>query len=724
MPKRRQQRAQQDDGDDGMPSDDEIQIFHRDRTEKMIGAEGGGGGSDDESSESEVDEVLAMTSTQTSSDEDEDEDGGGRGGNGDDDDDSDADGDEDDEAKKTGTKGWGKKRSAFYDGADYEDASGDSDDAEYDALEAEEEEAKRLQQSRAKLLQSSDFGEDEDDATMIMPKKKASGSSSSKKKGGRKGRGAAAGEDDAETLSKDLSLLNDAEKLQLLTNDAPELLELLNSFTSSLTEIRRQIQPLVQQVKDGKLPTSKGSSFLEVKFHLLLSYCINVVFYMLLKAKGESVRDHPVIETLVKLRVLIEKCRPIDKKLKYQLDKLLAAAANPGGAAARGALAHKPRPQQLVGDDDEEEEEEEKGEGDAGAAASAKLYQVPKFSAAGYDASGAGAKELRKAQAKRGRALKSDLIKSMQEEFGEAPREIKGYDDSGLRGKAQEATKEAAERERYEEDNFIRLTLSKKDKAKEKLRQKAANGLMTDEFDTAQFSSLAGLAADDGGAAQRSRAQAGEDKKRRALAKYLNDIEQKQKSAARKNRGGSSKSADSDASFEPQAKKRRKPSYDVAAEDDGTDLPHSDNFGGGGDSGSGSGGGGGGGNDSGSDDDFYKVTAAEQNAKKAAKKARKAAGAKELDAARDDAFRSDRADPDSKRAASSAIIKNRGLTPHRKKIDRNPRVKKKVKYAAKVKKGRASGISGTRVDTSVGGASHYSGEGTGINTKISRSQRF
>lgn len=232
--------------------------------------------------------------------------------------------------------------------------------------------------------------------------------------------------------------------------------------------------------------------------------------------------------------------------------------------------------------------------------------------------------------------------------------------------------------------------------------------MLSDEFDTEQFSSLAGLITDDRDGKRLSKAQAREDKKRRSLAKYLNDIEQKQKSVSRAKRN--QKSADSEASFEPKQKKRAAPSYDLPEELD-ENAPGAENFGGGGE--------GGGGSDD--EDDFYQKTAAEQNAKKQDKADRRAKGAAELGEARD------RLDPKSKggkRAANSQIIKNRGLTPHRKKIDRNPRVKKKVKYAKKVKQGKASGISGTRVNTSVGGASHYSGESTGINAKISRSQRF
>jgi len=46
-----------------------------------------------------------------------------------------------------------------------------------------------------------------------------------------------------------------------------------------------------------------------------------------LKAEGKPVKDHPVIDQLVKLRVLLEKVRPLDQKLKYQIEKLLKIAA-------------------------------------------------------------------------------------------------------------------------------------------------------------------------------------------------------------------------------------------------------------------------------------------------------------------------------------------------------------------------------------------------------------
>ena len=84
--------------------------------------------------------------------------------------------------------------------------------------------------------------------------------------------------------------------------------------------------PACLQVRTGALATAEGISYLEAKHLLLLNYCMCIVFYLLLKAEGRPVREHPVIVRLVELRAYLEKIRPIDRKLQYQMDKLLLAA--------------------------------------------------------------------------------------------------------------------------------------------------------------------------------------------------------------------------------------------------------------------------------------------------------------------------------------------------------------------------------------------------------------
>ncbi|ELP87814.1 hypothetical protein EIN_273410 [Entamoeba invadens IP1] len=46
-------------------------------------------------------------------------------------------------------------------------------------------------------------------------------------------------------------------------------------------------------------------------------YCVN-------KAMGQDMSSSPIIDRLIYLRVLIERTKPIEKKLRYQIDKLLS----------------------------------------------------------------------------------------------------------------------------------------------------------------------------------------------------------------------------------------------------------------------------------------------------------------------------------------------------------------------------------------------------------------
>jgi U3 small nucleolar RNA-associated protein 3 len=73
---------------------------------------------------------------------------------------------------------------------------------------------------------------------------------------------------------------------------------------------------------------------------------------------------------------------------------------------------------------------------------------------------------------------------------------------------------------------------------------------------------------------------------------------------------------------------------------------------------------------------------------------------------------------DGKRAISYAILKNKGLTPHRKKEQRNPRVKQRNKYVKAQKRLKSQ----TQVVRPQGGT--YSGEATGIKKNISKSVLF
>ena len=45
-----------------------------------------------------------------------------------------------------------------------------------------------------------------------------------------------------------------------------------------------------------------------------------------MKLSGQSIQNHPVIENLIELRIVLEKLKPLEQKLKYQIDKLIRAS--------------------------------------------------------------------------------------------------------------------------------------------------------------------------------------------------------------------------------------------------------------------------------------------------------------------------------------------------------------------------------------------------------------
>jgi hypothetical protein len=76
-------------------------------------------------------------------------------------------------------------------------------------------------------------------------------------------------------------------------------------------------------------------------------------------------------------------------------------------------------------------------------------------------------------------------------------------------------------------------------------------------------------------------------------------------------------------------------------------------------------------------------------------------------------------EPGRKRAATNEIMANRGLTPHRKKENKNPRVKKRLAFekAVVARKGQVR-------DVISGADGAYGGELTGIKSNLSKSRRL
>ena len=126
------------------------------------------------------------------------------------------------------------------------------------------------------------------------------------------------------------------------------------------------VERLRDMLEEGN--TEKGLSILELKNNLMLEYLANLSYVALRKTEGMKIENDPAIERLVTNRTVLEKIRPIEQKLKYQIDKAVKVA-DTGQVTATDPMNYKPNPAALVsklgdGEDDEEEEDDGEREGD------------------------------------------------------------------------------------------------------------------------------------------------------------------------------------------------------------------------------------------------------------------------------------------------------------------------------------------------------------------------
>jgi U3 small nucleolar ribonucleoprotein protein LCP5 len=130
-----------------------------------------------------------------------------------------------------------------------------------------------------------------------------------------------------------------------------------NSLESLLATLTSSIQSATEAlpIEEDILPPKEGISLLDVKNELLLSYLQNLVFLILLKirarsdSKGAQAESalHPqdeVVQKLVELRVYLEKgIRPLENRLKYNIDKTIRAADDASRRTAQLNVKVKPK---------------------------------------------------------------------------------------------------------------------------------------------------------------------------------------------------------------------------------------------------------------------------------------------------------------------------------------------------------------------------------------------
>ncbi|KAG5896832.1 hypothetical protein JTB14_032073 [Gonioctena quinquepunctata] len=241
--------------------------------------------------------------------------------------------------------------------------------------------------------------------------------------------------------------------------DLPQALMLLGEMNLSAQHVASLVDNMIQKVRKGELTTDQGLSFLEMKYNMLLSYLINLTYVVLRKCSGEKIEGDPCIDRLIEIRTVLEKIKPIDNKLKYQIDKLVKTAVS--GTNADDPTKYKANPENLLGNLEEDEgssdEDDIKQEG-----SKRGVYVPPKLSAVHYIGDETAQDRTKRLQEKSKRhALSASIMQDLREEYLDTPTEV----SQGSRAQ-QILSKQQREKQEYEEEYMTRLPVSKSEKQK------------------------------------------------------------------------------------------------------------------------------------------------------------------------------------------------------------------------------------------------------------------
>ncbi|XP_004521009.1 something about silencing protein 10 [Ceratitis capitata] len=206
------------------------------------------------------------------------------------------------------TTDWGDKSRNYYN-TDFVDPDYSTYTAEQEEMaKEEEEEAKKIQIRLAKQMKEEDFLLDDALLHTIKPKEKRP----------------KVVVDETIEVKADLSGITKRDKLRLFQEDSPEFTPLMDDFENYVKEVDQLVSPVLQYVRKNNVPMIPALQFAELYQNLALSYCSNVAFYLLLKAKRAAVRNHPVTKRLLQLKKLIKQLQDkYDNIIRPQLEALL-----------------------------------------------------------------------------------------------------------------------------------------------------------------------------------------------------------------------------------------------------------------------------------------------------------------------------------------------------------------------------------------------------------------
>ena len=244
-----------------------------------------------------------------------------------------------DEAEEAFLNRWGTDKSAFY-GTNYADHDLRHRKEELEEAEEEEQEAMRLQRLQAEALQ-------EDDFDALLPSAAKDAAMSGKARGAVAAAGGVGGgvqsldalDHAAVHVKRDLSDLDEAQKLKLLRKALPELCRHTKYMQEQVLRLRNVLSPLMDRLhklsKTAEPP--QWAEYVQYQYNLATAYVTNVTYMVYAQARGTLTREHPCYTACSALKSGLEGSS--SSRIDTALSSVLADAADLDSLPANAAEA-------------------------------------------------------------------------------------------------------------------------------------------------------------------------------------------------------------------------------------------------------------------------------------------------------------------------------------------------------------------------------------------------
>lgn len=121
--------------------------------------------------------------------------------------------------------------------------------------------------------------------------------------------------EDSKVVQEDSKQVSDKESFMIL----------VNTFKECMTEAKDVLAPFLELVKDGTCPECNAVTFIRTKYEVMLNYCTNISFCLMLRIKELPIKSHPVVKRLEQYRQLLDELQSEQGDLLEQVTEILRA---------------------------------------------------------------------------------------------------------------------------------------------------------------------------------------------------------------------------------------------------------------------------------------------------------------------------------------------------------------------------------------------------------------